>query len=230
MVGPRKLLTATLACAALVLSLTAPTPSAAGATGVIRVGVYGGGETLFGGCPDVDPVPVGTDCVETYLIFYREVAAASGGSVGPTGVPWLVYAETYRLTRPDDGEAQVSEFRSGVSADVVVNIDAQHLSSATVTATIPLSDGTSDHFHGSWVATSPGMLFGNDGPANEFPRHTVTDCVTQVSNAHQKFRFATMTGTLNGAPVHSYTFTPFAADIFNNRFILVTSQHGPVCS
>jgi hypothetical protein len=36
-----------------------------------------------------------------------------------------------------------------------------------------------------------------------------------------------MTGTLNGEPIHSYTSSgPFAATIFNNRFLYIDVPHG----
>ena len=197
-----------------------------GAT-VQRVPVYGGATSLFGNCADSEEIPVGTDCVETFLGFAKEVYAFTGDSAGPQAAPWHAWAETYRITRPTDAEAEFSELRTGYSEDVVAYVDTQHFTTATLTATIPMSDGTTHHFQGTWTPLSDRQQYGNDGPALDFPKHLVTDCFTLVGQAHQKFTIATMTGTLNGQPVQSYTWS--RASIFNNRFLFITAPHGPNC-
>jgi hypothetical protein len=40
------------------------------------------------------------------------------------------------------------------------------------------------------------------------------------------WRLVAATGTLNGQPVSSYTSFPFAATIFNNRFLYIDVAHG----
>ena len=66
--------------------------------------------------------------------------------------------------------------------------------------------------------------YGNDGPLIGF-QHYVDRCLTFVSQAHQTFTPADMTGTLNGEPVHSYQDGGVAAGIFNNNYTFITVPH-----
>ena len=95
-----------------------------------------------------------------------------------------------------------------------------------VEAQIPMSDGSTYDFAGVWSPISERMEFGNNGPAGGQPRHFTDRCLTLNRDAHQKFRFAQMTGTLNGEAVRSYNFTPWAATIFNNSFKYIEVHHG----
>jgi len=92
-----------------------------------------------------------------------------------------------------------------------------------------------------WTAASLPYVFGNDGPFGfGLPRHFVEKCVTEVSNAHERFTTAQVTGTINGEPVSAFgpAYLPWPgtgpADafgaIFDNRFTVVLNSHGVNCS
>jgi hypothetical protein len=91
-----------------------------------------------------------------------------------------------------------------------------------------MSDGSTAVVHAIWSPTTDMQVFGNDGPAlNDLgPRHSVDSCVTAVNNAHQKLRFATVTGTVNGSPFRSYSDNPFAGWLQTAHFVLIDVTHG----
>ena len=104
--------------------------------------------------------------------------------------------------------------------------DPVHLQSLSAAFAIPRNDGSTFDFSGSWTAYSARQRYGDDGPAGQFPTHFGDRCFTLNDHAHQKFRFAHMTGTLDGQPVQSYDDFAFAATIFNNSFQLIAVPHG----
>lgn len=110
--------------------------------------------------------------------------------------------------------------------DDAASADVVHLTTASVRAQVPMSDGSSFDFAGTWAAWSDRLVFGSTGPATGRARHYVDRCLTSVSLGHQKVRFAHMTGTLNGEPVRSYTSFEDSATIFNNDFQYVDAPHG----
>jgi hypothetical protein len=222
----RRALLAALTCTAL--SALVPSAASAGQATVLRHPVYGGMEAHFGNCPDVPQPPAGTDCIETYLLVFRGYEIVGGGSVARPDAGWYDYAETDRLqfgADPDNPDVTLLRVGSG-PLQGAASVDLPKLRVATATAVIPMSDGSTFDFNGTWRARSGIQVFGNDGPATGAPRHIVDRCVTFNALGHQKFAFALMTGTLNGQPVASYTSFDFAATIFNNRFLYVDVLHG----
>ena len=74
-------------------------------------------------------------------------------------------------------------------------------------------------------------MYGNEGPALQdfgLVRKYVDRCTTQVNQGHQKTRISSMTGTLDGTPVHTYTAF-LAGYISFNHFISIDTTHGPHC-
>jgi hypothetical protein len=206
--------------------------SASGQATVTRVKQPSAGAIAnFGNCPDtVELPPVGTVCRESYVIVFRDTFATDGGSLAPTATPWAIYATTHTLTFTTAGADPVeSDVIDGFLVNPsVASSDREHLSTATVTALIPMSDGSSFDFQGTWTGDGARFVYGNDGPYNldaGFMRHYADRCSTVNSNAHQKFRHALMTGTLNGQPVHSYTSGLFGATIFDNHFVYIDVAH-----
>ena len=58
-------------------------------------------------------------------------------------------------------------------------------------------------------------------------RDFVDKCTTSNANAHEKNRLATMRGTVNGNPVHTYDTIPDAGVIFYNHFVTSTPATEP---
>ena len=82
------------------------------------------------------------------------------------------------------------------------------LSAASVKGSISMSDGSTADLDVRWQAITGRIVSGNDGQFNQdlgIPRHAVDRCFTFNSIAHQKLRYAEMTGSLNGAAIHSYS-------------------------
>jgi hypothetical protein len=211
---------------AVVASLVPAVSSGAEPT-VVRHPVYGGTEALFGSCPEVEVPPAGTVCVDNYVIVFRGyVDVVGGGSVAPPKALWYVYAESVRLEFTGAEEPIATVLRFGIGElQGEASVDQVHLQVASASVQVPMSDGSTFEFAGTWQATSDRMVFGNDGPATGFPRHYNDRCLTFNAHGHQKFVFAQMTGTLDGQPVQSYSFD-FAATIFNNRFQYIEVPHG----
>jgi hypothetical protein len=205
-----------------------PVPASADPPFIERHPVYGGFDTYFGDCPDVELPAAGTVCIDNYLIVYRSYRVVGGGSVAPPNAPWNVAAETYLVEWTGTFDPIVEVLRSGGGElDGEASVDTVHLQTAAASLRLPMSDGSTLEFEGNWQAITDRQLFGNDGEGG--PVHFVDPCQTLNSHAHQKFTGAAMTGTANGEPVHSYTFSP-TAYIFNNRYLFIDVPHGgPGC-
>ena len=214
-------------CAAL--AVAAPAAPAGGAS-VKRVMVDGFAYALSGDCDA--PVPAdGSICHETELIVFREVVSVNGGSVAPPHTPWILIV-THITTSWSGGEYTIIDFAFGASTDVDVAFDQAHLGFLSAEGTVALDDGSNADVDVAWLARSPVHLFGNDGPTNAvdgLSRHYVDRCVTMNANAHQKFRFATMSGSLNGSAVRSYGSFDGAGFIAKNHFVYITADHASAC-
>jgi len=207
-------------------------PPTAGEATILRVKQpSAGAQVAFGDCPDsVQTPPEGTVCRESFVIAYRETRVIDGGSNAPSQAPWIVAATTYTLTfgAPDTDPVVSDQIFGDIVDPSVASSDREHLSTATVVAQVPMSDGSTFDFRGVWTAISDRYLYGNDGPVNAdegLPRHYVDKCTTINDNAHQKYVDAAMSGTLNGQPVHTYSAFP-SGFIFYNHFVYVDVTHG----
>lgn len=129
------------------------------------------------------------------------------------------------FTGADEPEVTLLREGFGEFADASLTVDTVDLERASLTVAIPMSDGSTFDFTGTWLATSERFVYGNDGPATGTPHQVVDACHSFVANAHQKFRHASMIGTLDGEPVQSYPWDEWAANIFNNRFVYIEVQH-----
>ncbi len=215
---------AVLACIVGVAALF-PGAASAGQPTIVRHPVYGGALSIFGGCPDTEEPPAGTVCVEDSVLVYRGYTVIGGGSIAPPKAPWIVCADTVRLEFTGADEPVVTVLRFGCGElDGEASVETVHLGVASAAFRLPMSDGSTFEFAGTWGATGDRFVFGNDGPDTGTPRHFVDRCTTFNGLGHQKYRPASMTGTLNGEPVHSYT--SFPAAIFNNRFLYIDVPHG----
>ena len=209
--------------------LLVPAVAVAGGPTIERHPVYGGAEAFFGDCPNTGIPPAGTVCIDNFVLFWKGVTVLEGGSVAPTTAPWQIYAETTRAVFDGSGgEPDVTLLRWGYTLlpDDAASADEVHLDTASVSAHLPMSDGSSFDFTGTWRAWSDRSVFGINGPATGLDHHYVDRCLTFVANGHQKFRFAHMTGTLNGVAVESYADFDFGASIFNNSFQYIEVPHG----
>jgi hypothetical protein len=163
--------------------------------------------------------------------IFREAFTTDAGPVS-ANPPWGLFVESYGLifTSNDPTVPPIGpiDYASGFLLNPTVGFDDQHLSSASVDASVPMSDGSTAIVHAIWSPTSDAEVFGNAGPAlaDLGPRHYVDSCVTVNANAHQRLRFATVTGTLNGSPFRSYGDNPFAGWLQSAQYLLIDVTHG----
>jgi hypothetical protein len=157
-----------------------------------------------------------------------------GGSVAPPQAPWQIYAQTHQFEFDGtDGPPEVSVLRWGYEVlDDGASADSVHLATASVAAELPVSDGSTLDFAGSWQAWSDRTVYGINGPATGLDHHYVDRCLTFVANGHQQVRLATMVGTANGTVVQAGgPDDEFGAAIFNNNFQYIMVPHGgPACT
>lgn len=193
---------------------------------IFRHPVYGGGEAYFGTCTESSPP--GTVCIDNYVLLWQGLAVLGGGAASPVNAPWHLYIRTERVEWGTAEEPDVTLLREGEAVFTSgATSDQQHLTNVSVSATaVPMSDGTTYNFAATWTAWSDRLVFGVDGPATGVPHNYVDRCLTFVANGHQKFRFAHMSGTLNGAAIQSYTDFNFGASIFSNDFQYIEAEHG----
>ena len=228
----RSLLAALAVCAVVAVAVPAGASPGSGQATIFRVKQPSAGANAnFGDCPDIASLPpVGTVCRESFVVFFRETGVLGGGSVAPSNAHWTIFATTYTLTfAVPDADPLVSDVIEGSLVDPVASSDDQRVSFAAVAAMVPMSDGSTFDFRGTWSGYGERWVFGSNGPlniGNGVPRHYVDKCTTSNANAHQTGRFAKMNGTLNGQPVHSYTFVDEAGSIFYNHFVYVDVTHG----
>jgi hypothetical protein len=223
---------AALTALSCIAGLLAALPVAAdpGVADILRIRQPSAGAlAFFGDCSNVKDPPIGTVCHETFVILYRENPVEGGGSIAPSTAPWALYVVSYTLTfgAPLGSDPIQSDFVDGfLLAPPVAVSDDQHLSSAAVAAQVPLSNGSTFDFHANWAATSGRFVYGNNGPDNDgLPRHYSDRCSTVNNNVHEKLRYATMTGTVNGFPVQSYAQFDDAAEVFINHFVYIDVSH-----
>src|SRR5262249_41267093 len=149
----------------------------------------------------------------------------------PSQAPWAIYVQNYTLTFGAPGtEPIITDFVDGFLLNPPVAVsDHQHLSSAAVAAQVPLSNGSTFDFQGTWTATTDRFVYGNKDPQNGkkgLPRHKNKKATTLTATAHQTFRYATMKGTRNGNPVQSYASLADAAVIFYGHFVYIDVSPG----
>ena len=202
------------------------------ADSVLRVDSAGVASAAFGTCDFVFP-PAPLTCHETFVLLFREVRSDSGGSVNANDAPWNVFILDHTITFTSggpDAEPVESDVRLGSVEVANVGFDLQHLDTASVTdAQVPMSDGSTFSFSGTWQRTSAITVYGNDGPQNQdegLMRHSVDACTTSNNNAHQRLAFASMSGTLNGTPVHSYQSFDFGAALSVAHYEYINVTHG----
>lgn len=201
----------------------------------------------------VPETPASVLC-QDFFVSYLKYGVTRGDS-SPAGQPGLLLTyEHYAAHIFSDGTVDEIVAEYGEAIGVPGSFDRARLTSAHVhRATLNLSDidpdtgdlspnGRTVHLGAfTWTAASGVYVFGNDGPFNlGLPRWYVDRCVTQISNSHNRFTTAHVTGTIDGTSVSEYgmAYLPWPgtgpADaygaIFDDRFTLVQQGHAhPGC-
>jgi hypothetical protein len=215
-----------VAAVAVLVAATAAV-SRAGDPYQTREQVYGGMEATFGDCPDIEVPPVGAACTETHVIFFRgDLIEGGGAPLSRQRASWRYFIETDHavFTGAPNPDVTVVRLGFGELPEGSAAVDALKLSSASISADLALQDGTSVAFAGTWTATSDRFTYGNDGPNGNPAIHT--RCLTVNVLAHQKVRYAKMSGTLAGQHIEPYLRPDNStAAIFDNHFRYLELHH-----
>lgn len=161
----RSLLAALALCGIVVAAVPTGASSGSGQATILRVRQPSAGAAAnFGDCPDVLIAPVGTVCRESFVTFYRETRVVGGGSNAPSQAPWTIFAATYTLTfpAPEGADPLVTDVIEGTLDNPVASSDDQRVSFATVDAAVPMSDGSTFDFQGTWLGFSERWVYGSN--------------------------------------------------------------------
>jgi hypothetical protein len=194
-----------------------------------RIVVSGFAEAFFG-CPGFVS-PAGTTCRETHVQLYHEEGATNGGRLEPD--TWHVFVEQYTLgfvsDDPDIPPIGPIDYATGtLAAPATMTFDEQHLDFASVDAAVAMSNGTTADLRIAWAPVTKREVDGNSGPylaGSGAPRHFNDRCLTANTNAHQKLRFGSAGGTLDGASFHSYSDFPFAGWLQTAQYVFLSTDH-----
>lgn len=205
--------------------------AASGPTDTDITKVAGAARVLGSTCPFIDEVPsVTTDCTNWFVILFKEGIPAKVRTSS-----WVVYLDVVRFLTYPDGSVEVIHEATGATEDLEsVGFDIHHLTSASVRAKIPMSDGTQRRVDLTWDGShAPLVVAGNYGPDSidqGIPRHYVDRCVTFNSHSHQTYRAdVRITGTIDSVDVASIPyFNNLDPYISRAVFTKVVANHGGV--
>jgi hypothetical protein len=175
-------------------------------------------------CPPLYVFPIADlTCTDYFVIAASEADVVGGGSIAPPSVPApFMYVEIDRLTVHPDLSVESTNLSSGFAkgGGVDVTIDKQHLGSASASAIVSFSDGTTRAVSARWIGYGPRFVFGADGPAlvnDGLPFHLHDRCITANNHYHQKFVNARATATFDGIsfPMIEQS-VPFSTGLFDS--------------
>jgi len=173
-------------------------------------------------------------CEQWIFAVFREPRVYEGGAgIAKRHTPWIASMEHATFTfHAGQDEPEVFTDVFGFTEDVEVAVDAQHLTFLRASASVPMEDGTSISFELTWTALSERFVFGNDGPLNAIEglsRFVRSDCGVEINNAHQKFVYATYTGTIDGqAAAPDPNDPPDFTEIADGHFVYLRNG-SPTC-
>jgi hypothetical protein len=215
-----------------VLALTAPVQTAHASPGradTETIKVAGAAVVFASTCPFTEELPTQTlDCWDWQVTLFKEGTPAQIRSAD-WGVELFV---AHYLLNPD-GFVDVIHETDGVTFDLEsVSFDTLHLTTASVRASIPMSDGTVRLVDLTWDGSDvPRSVAGNYGPFsinNELPRHYSDQCFTFNFHSHQTYRAEVeIDGVIDGVDVDSMPyFNRFDPFISRAVFTAVEAEHG----
>lgn len=215
----------------LVLMVSGASPVGARKIESFHLLVTGAAEILASNCSWDAPVDSGTECVDTYVLYAQE--GVPNQQVRRR--PWYVLVfETTVLINIEGTPPTVVHERFGLLEDPVGSMDIVRLRTASVTASVPMDDGSTYDVDLDWdMSDSPFHVSGNDGPINNdvipWGSHLVDDCLTQNFHAHQSWRRGdggAITGTLDGTDVNDLLIPSDEPFVGRGVFTITIASHG----
>jgi hypothetical protein len=212
----------------LILSLIVPaTRAGASVEFAFHVRQTGVAEVFGSTCPFGDVTfTKDTHCEDWIVLYFKE-----GAGTDPRP-PWDLYLEHDAEIVHPDGTFDPIFHSTGEVENPEGIFDAVHLTSASVQASVPMSDGSQAEVDLTWDGTAvPIQVAGNDGPndlAQGIAPHYVDRCITFIRLAHQMYRAHTaVSGAMFGLDPHAIpylaNFDPFLA---RGEFTYVLADHG----
>src|SRR5215203_3593859 len=205
-----------------------------------------GALAIYSTCPFDGPLPPDISVCDYYTVWYlRETWVFGGGALGMAQQPFVA---VFQHEKWDAKEDRLLSLEFGETPDVVGSYDKTHLSYAHFDAvTVEMNDFDLQTGEATptgetvtlgpftWTAATGIYRFGNDGPElDNLPPNVRDRCHTTVSHAHQKFRIAHVTGTVEGLQLDTLYPNHWLPDqpentpgaIFNNSFHVMDVAHG----
>ena len=181
------------------------------------------------------PSQLGDICTDTYLLYFQ---ARRNGTTGPPE-PWsiFIYESTWAYVGGEE-EMEFVDDRFGFTPAPDGYVDAQHLRTAAVRGTVPMSEGDPIAVDLRWdLSAAEVQVSGNHGPVEGFSwgRRGLDGCMVQNWLAHQRWRrdFQGVTGTLGGVDVaRLYLPTQGPGAVFiegRSTFKIILNQTGVDC-
>lgn len=211
------------------LVLVSAGPAASGWQAQTEHTVVDGVAEFFGStCPFGDWVPaVDTVCEDWIAQLFKESYPKQHNRAA-----WGAFlVRAVSLVRAD-GTVDTLDEITGLTFDVKSTFDELHLAFASVSASIPMSDGSTRRIDLAWDGSGAAReVAGNNGPYNlnrGLEHHYVGRCFTWNQNAHQTYRAnVAVKGTVDGTDVgtipYQQQFDPFLG---RGRFNVVSVTHG----
>jgi hypothetical protein len=192
--------------------------------------VIGAAEIAASTCPWAYPDP-GAECTDWFVLYFQ----AGSPNTQVRSQPWRVnvYEVHYIFNTPDDIEVLSERF--GTTQVTGGTFDLTHLTFASITAAVPMDDGSTFHLSLRWdLAAVPFNVAGNDGPIQEegvpWGTHLVTSCITGNWHAHQAWREGgSITGSLDGTDVADLFYGPVEPFLGRGVFTITIATHGDDC-
>jgi hypothetical protein len=181
-------------------------------------------------CPFTDEPPAqDTFCHDWIIVYGREASPRE-----LRDAPWALFAFHSTFTWHADGSFTPASEGFGVAFDPIGTFDEKRYTTATVSGTVPTSDGGQVAVDLAWDMSLAELNHGGNNSAfnvvNGIDRHVNDRCLTLIHNAHQQWRSGppgVISGTIDGHDVDSLyrpDFEPFIAG--RSHFTVVTVEHG----
>ncbi len=192
-------------------------------------------EVTLSTCPWGPPSEVGIICTDTYLLYFQ---ARHAGGTGPTP-PWTLYIfETTWLAVGGEEEYEQIGERDGIAPAPDGYVDAEHMRTAAVRGSVPMSEGDPIAVDLQWdLSDAEIQVSGNNGPIGGFSwgLHGRDGCAVANLLAHQRWRwdFDGIAGTLGGVDIEDLYLPDFYPHVFiegRSTFKVILNQTGVNCT
>ena len=228
-----------LATGGLVFGGVAPVRAAAEWVSLENVTAYA--STHVSTCPWVPPGAAGIECVDTIVWYfqagYSAVPQADFPVLPGTKQPWILGVAEETYVSVDEEEFELTGVRWNFVTDADGYVDAQHMRTAAVRGSVPMSEGDPIAVDLEWDLSDADLqVAGKDGPVegDTWGGSGRDGCEVVNLLAHQRWRsdFDGITGTIGGHDIaHYYLPNEWPSVVIEGRstFKIVINEVGRDC-